>query len=428
MLKNEQIQSLNHIGKWLVISIIIALFVGVAGALFITGLQFATDYRNANLWIIWLLPLGGLFVGLLYHYLGKTSEGGNNLIIDQINKPTRTIPWAMGPLVVFGTIITHLFGGSAGREGTAVQLGASIADQFTHLFQLKKRDKKIILISGVSAGFAAVFGTPLAAAIFALEVFRIGRTRYEAIFPAFLTGIMSYIVTSYCLKYVGLEHSHYHIPNIPEHIAFIHVGICIVAGIVFGLAALAFNKGTKWVSDFYKKIISYPPLRPVVGGLLVAMLIIFSDGYKFAGLGIPTIQSAFDIQMPAYDFMVKLVLTCLTLGAGYKGGEVTPLFFIGATLGNALAYILPPEIIPMGLLAGMGFVAVFAGAANTPIACIVMGAELFGMEPGLYIAIAVIVAYLVSGHSGIYKSQEIGISKIPQLLLHQNKKLGELKD
>ena len=426
LLKSDHGQATIYTVKWLLVCFITSLFIGSAGAGLIISLKKATVFRDSNMWIIWLLPLGGLFVGLLYHYFGKTSEGGNNLIIREINNPKNRIPFLMGPLVVFGTVITHLFGGSAGREGTAVQLGASIADQFTYLFKFKKRDKKILLICGVSAGFAAVFGTPLAGAIFSLEVYRKGKIQYNAIFPTFLSGILSYIVTNFWLDQIGMTHSHYNITSIPPHIELQHVVLCIAAGICFGLAALVFSKGTHLTAKFYKYFISYPPLRPVIGGIVVSALIILTNNYKFAGLGIPTIKAAFNTPLPTEDFLLKIIFTCLTLGAGYKGGEVTPLFFIGAALGNALAYLFPSEVLSMSLMAGMGFVAVFAGAANTPIACIVMGCELFGVESGLYIAIACIISYIFSGRTGIYGSQMIGTSKLPLFGRDEGKTLGNI--
>ena len=338
----------------------------------------------------------------------------------------------MGPLVVFGTIATHFFGGSAGREGTAVQMGASIADQFTYLFRLQKRDKQLILIAGVSAGFAAVFGTPLAGAIFGLEVFLMGRLRYNAILPSFLTAIIADYTTIQLLHNWGVEHSHYHIPILPKELEVTNILLAALAGVLFGLTSLLFSKTTNTIGSFFKKKISYPPLRPVIGGALVALIIIgpyylfeITSTYKYAGLGIPTIQDAFSKQLPPYDFIAKLLLTALTLGAGFKGGEVTPLFFIGATLGNALAIVFP-DSMPMGLLAGMGFVAVFAGATNTPIACTVMGMELFGLECGVYVAIACIVSYLLSGHSSIYNSQMIGTSKVFVFGRDEGKSMGDV--
>jgi H+/Cl- antiporter ClcA len=187
----EQIPLLLFLGKWLVISAIVGVLAGSASAFFLISLDWATDFREANRWIIALLPIGGLVIGLTYHYVGQNVVKGNNQILDEFYQPKKQIPLRMAPLVLFGTIATHLFGGSAGREGTAVQMGSAISDQFTRIFRLRPRDRKIMLVIGISAGFASVFGTPLAGAVFALEVLVLGRMRYEAILPSFLTALIA---------------------------------------------------------------------------------------------------------------------------------------------------------------------------------------------------------------------------------------------
>ncbi|MCP4520821.1 MAG: voltage-gated chloride channel family protein [Cytophagales bacterium] len=422
--KIEQIPILLYTLRWLVIASIIGVLVGIAGAGFLYSLQWATDWRESHQWIIWLLPIGGAFVGLLYHYWGKEVEGGNNLLLEEIHNPKKIIPFKMAPLVLFGTIMTHLFGGSAGREGTAVQMGASISDQLTRIFRLKPRDRKMIVIAGISAGFAAVFGTPLAGAIFGLEVYFIGKMRYTAIIPSFFAAIVGNYTTHHLVEYLGMNHTHYDVGSVIPEMTPLNLGLAIIAGILFGLAGRAFSKSTAWVGAQFKKYVKYPPLRPFIGGLVLAIVVWLMGTTRYIGLGVPTIVEAFHTPLPYYAFAIKLLLTAWTLGAGYKGGEVTPLFFIGATLGNALSFIMP---LPMGLLAGMGFVAVFAAAANTPIACIFMAIELFGGESGLYVAIACLVAYFFSGHSGIYKSQIIGQSKHLLYGREEGEKLGDIK-
>jgi H+/Cl- antiporter ClcA len=407
--------------KWLVISLIVGALVGSASALFLASLSWATDWREDNIWIIALLPLGGFLIGATYYYWGRDVEAGNNILIDELHESKSIIPFKMAPLVFFGTVATHFFGGSAGREGTAVQMGGAIADQFTRLFGLNDEERRILLITGVSAGFSSVFGTPLAGAIFGLEFFLIGRLRYNAIFPAFMAAIIADFFTD---PWWGVGHTHYIIPEIPS-ITLLNLLYAFLAGFFFGLTALVFSKSSHAIGRFFNNQFKYPPMKLVVGGMLVALSVWVLGTTKYIGLGIPTIGSAFEVSLPGYDFAIKLILTALTLGSGFKGGEVTPLFFIGATLGNALSTFIP---LPMALLAGMGFVAVFSGAANTPLATTIMGIELFGLESGVYVGIACVVSYLFSGHSGIYGSQVIGSSKYLKLGKVEGKRISSIPE
>jgi H+/Cl- antiporter ClcA len=401
--KVEQIPYFLYLVKWMFFALFIGIFAGSASAFFLYTLDWVTQFREDNIRIVWLLPVGGLFVGLLYHYLGNNVVKGNNQLLEEIHSPKQIIPFKMAPLVLLGTLVTHLFGGSAGREGTAVQMGGAISDQFTRLFKLRNRDRQVLIIMGISAGFASVFGTPLAGAIFALEVLTIGRLRYDAILPSLLAAVMA----DYVCQLWNIGHAHYAIPMVP---ALTGVGLlfAIFAGIVFGLTALIFSKATTFFSDKFNHYIFYPPLRPLIGGFILAIVFMLWGNTQYMGLGLPTIKASFLEEQLPQAFLLKILFTAFTLGAGFKGGEVTPLFFIGATLGNVLSLFVP---LPMALLAGMGFVAVFAGATNTPIACILMGIELFGAESGLFIAIACVVAYIFSGHNGIYGSQVVGSPK-----------------
>jgi H+/Cl- antiporter ClcA len=358
--------------KWIFICVLIGFLSGSASAILLVALEWAAQYRGQNNWIIWLLPIGGLLIGLGYHYYGKEAVKGNNLLLEEYETPKKRIPLIMAPLVLIGTIITHLFGGSAGREGTAVQMGGAIADQFTGLFKLDNSERKTLIILGI-----------------------------------------------YTVEFWAVKHTHYSIPIVPPFTLTILLWI-IPISILFGLAAMLFSRSTHFWSTLFSKTIKYPPLRPFVGGILFASVMYFIGTTKYLGLGVPIIVESFSNPSEYYDFLLKILFTGFTLGAGFKGGEVTPLFFIGATLGSALSIFVP---LPIALLAGMGFVAVFSGATHTPIACTIMGMELFGIESGLFIGLGCFIAYLASGPVGIYHSQ---IVKGPKHLLYQKFKRRRL--
>jgi len=404
--------------KWLGISLLVGSVVGSASALFLYLLEEATQWREGHTWIIAALPLGGVLIAAGYHYWGQEVVTGNNQLLEEVENPRKIIPLKMAPLVLAGTLLTHLFGGSAGREGTAVQMGGALADQFTRLLRLKKRDRSLLIVCGISAGFASVFGTPLAGAVFAIEVLVIGRLRYDAVIPSLLAAL----VGDYVCELYPIHHTVYGIGPVPA-LDVLNFGWALAAGIAFGLASWLFSAAMHRASGLFAFYISHPLLRPVVGGSLVAAFVFLSGTTAYIGLGIPLLVESFSTQQAFGVFLLKIVLTVVTLASGFKGGEVTPLFFIGATLGSALSGFLP---LPVGLLAGMGLAAVFAGAANTPLACTLLGLELFGMEAAPYLAIACFVAYVFSGHTGIYRSQVIGRAKHPFYRRQQNRRLKDL--
>ena len=386
-----------YILKWIVIVLIVGMAAGTLSAFFLTALNIVTSFRDQHTWMLYLLPVAGLGVGLLYHHKGKGVERGNNLVFDTVHNPNDIIPFKMVPLVLTGTIITHLFGGSAGREGTALQMAGATADQLHKPFKLNAQDRGLLLIAGLSAGFASVFGTPWAGIVFGIEVLLLSKMPFKAILPASATAFIGAYVTGLW----GVGHTHYSISYIMP-LSFRAVMYSIMAGVAFGIAAILFVRITEGFSHLFKKI-RYAPLRPFIGGILVLLLFLLPGTYKYAGLGIPTILGAFHSASQMQDFALKIGFTAITLGAGFKGGEVTPLFFIGATLGSALSFFLP---LPVGLLAAMGFVAVFAGAAKTPLACCVMALELFGLSCGIYVTIACVVSYFISGRHSIYNAPE----------------------
>jgi H+/Cl- antiporter ClcA len=401
--------------QWILICALIGILSGSASALLLVALEWAAQFRSMAQWAIWLLPVGGMIIGLSYHYYGKEVVKGNNLLLEEYANPQQIIPLKMAPLVLGGTLITHLFGGSAGREGTAVQMGGAIADQFTRLFHLDDSDRKTLIILGISAGFASVFGTPLAGALFALEILFFSKLSLKSVVLSIIVAYTAY----FTVELWQVRHTHYSIPIIPD-LNSTTLLWTIITSLLFGLTAMFFSVSTHYWSSLFRKTFAYPPVRPFVGGIILAIAMYLIGSTKFMGLGVPVIIDSFTNPSNTSDFILKILFTGFTLGAGFKGGEVTPLFFVGATLGSALSLVVP---LPIGLLAGMGFVAVFSGATHTPLTCTVMGVELFGLESGFYIALACCIAYFASGSIGIYNSQ---IVKGPKYYLYQKLKIKKL--
>jgi H+/Cl- antiporter ClcA len=393
--------------KWILISTVVGLVTGCLSAFFLTTLNWVTAFRETHTWLIWLLPAAGFGVGLLYHLYGRSIEGGNNLILDEIHEPREIVPLRMVPLILIGTWLTHLFGGSAGREGTAVQMGASAADQFAKRFRLSPDERTTLLMAGMSAGFGSVFGVPFAGALFGIEVLSIGQIRFRRAFECLVASFVGHLT----VLALQVHHTLYGSPELPN-VDLRVIGSVLVAGLLFGLLARSFSVLIHSISALFKKYISFPPLRPLIGGLLVIAGYYLIGNYRYAGLGIPVIEESIRQSVPAADSFYKSLFTLITLGSGMKGGEVTPLLFIGATFGNSLAVLLP---LSFSLLAALGFVGVFAGAANTPLACTVMAMEIFGPGVGLMALIACYASWLVSGHRGIYHSQRI-VKYKPSLL------------
>ncbi|SOC83016.1 H+/Cl- antiporter ClcA [Ensifer adhaerens] len=414
-----RLQQARSLVKWVGVVVPMAAVVGSLVALFLWSLDRATELRFTFPWLIFCMPIAGFAMVWAYGRFGKSAEGGNNLIVDQIHEPGGGVPLRMAPFIVITTVLTHLVGGSAGREGTAVQLGGSLASAFGKLFKLTPADTRILLMAGIAAGFGAVFGTPIAGAVFALEVLTIGRMQYEALLPALLAAV----IADWTCHAWGISHVHYPISylggageGVGFHLDALLMVKVAIAGVAFGVAAHLFAELSHLASAGYKAILSYAPLRPVLASVILIGLTYALGTREYLGLGVwspnpndVTILSFFrPDHIDYWSWAWKGLFTIITLSAGFKGGEVTPLFFIGAALGSALAGVLgaPPD-----LMAGLGFVAVFAGATNTPLACMIMGIELFGATHSVYIAVACFVAYLFSGHSGIYLSQRIGVPK-----------------
>jgi H+/Cl- antiporter ClcA len=400
----EQVALGAHLLRWIVLGAVSGVLAGVSSFVFLEGLNRVTDFRLAHTWLLWLLPVAGLLIGLAYHYLGGTSGQGNALLIDQIHEPTTWVPKRMAPLVLLGTWATHLFGGSAGREGTALQMSGSLTDVVARVLGLDDDDRRMLLIAALAGGFGAVFGVPLAGAVFALEVQSIGRIRYEALVPALAASLVGDLVMS------GLGYEHHAREQLDVSLNAALVGKVAVAGLVFGLAGAAFAELTHAIRRVMASRVGWPPLRPVLGGIaIVGLAGLF--GQDYLGLSLPLIDRALaGDQLSFAVFALKIVFTAVTLGCAFPGGEVTPLFVIGSTLGAALA---TPLHLPVAMLAAVGFVAVFAGAANVPLACTIMGVELFGAGVMMPIAVGCVISYVFSSHRGIYPTQRIHAAKGP---------------
>lgn len=373
---------------------------GVASAVFLVALAWATRAFDRHDWLLYLLPLGGLAVGLAYHYGGGRSVEGNNLVLDEIHDPSDWVPRRMAPMVLVGTVVTHLFGGSAGREGTAIQMSGSLTDWMSRTLRLGDTERRHLLVAALAGGFGSVFGVPYAGVVFGLEVQAVGGFDRAAVVPC----LSASFVGAWVVDLLGIEHTA--TPDLGtvglDALLLLKVA---AAGLAFGLVAAVFTKSTHLVKQGFAKVFGWMPARPLVGGALVVGLTLLVGTRAYNGLSLPLISTSFfGAPPPTWAFALKLAFTALTLGAGFVGGEVTPLFVIGTTLGATLAEVLG---VPVPFLAAMGFVAVFGAAANTPLACTVMGVELFGIGSVPYLAVACLVAYLVSPHTGIYRSQRV---------------------
>jgi H+/Cl- antiporter ClcA len=390
--------------QWIGWGSVVGVLCGAASALFLFLLDQATAFRQANELIVYALPLAGLAIGWVYERYGESIKAGNSLVIDTIHDDGPEIPLRMAPMVLFGTIATHLFGGSAGREGTAVQMGASLADALSHRLGLDGKMRRQLLAAGVAGGFGSVFGTPFAGAIFGLEFVVLGSLQYHALVPALVAAV----VGDYVTRALGIVHTPY--PGASE-LGLSPLVLLKWLAFTAAIAAttVAFIELTHRLRKRSEARIKQAPLRLFIGGLAVVVLWRLWGTSDFLGLGVETIVRSFhDPELPSYTFAAKLLFTAVTLGAGFLGGEVTPLFFIGAALGNLLARLLH---LPLDLGAGVGMAAVFAAASNTPLALSIMAVELLGAHALPHVAIVSVLAFLFTGHRSIYPAQRVVLMK-----------------
>jgi H+/Cl- antiporter ClcA len=406
---------IREIGKWALLCLMLSVLTGSACAFFLWSLEQLTRLHAIHPDLLWGLPAAGMAIGWLSSRVGPEINSGNKLLIREIRHREHGVPILMAPFVLTATLLTHLFGGPAGREGTAVQMGGSIAGGLARLIPgISDRDMRVLLMAGIAAGFGGVFGTPMAGAIFALELAALGRLETRAVLPCLAAAILSDVV---CDAW-GIHHTSYVVESLVHPAAALRLTPlsgrlilgCVVGGVLFGLTARLFVGMTHTVQRLFSQWIKLPLLRPVVGGFLVIALVYLTGSRDFLGLGVSsadpsavTIVRAFQPGgIPTWSWWWKLVFTAVTLGSGFKGGEATPLFFVGATLGHVLGVCLG---IPVDLMAAMGFAAVFAGTTHTPIACSVMAGELFGAESIMYFTASCLIANHFSG-AGVYPAQQ----------------------
>jgi H+/Cl- antiporter ClcA len=374
---------------WVAILTLVSLVVGAAGAGFLHALEAVTRLYRSIPWLLVSLPFIGLLTVWLYKGPLKASAGGVKTLIAQIKAPTSPLPATMGPSIIGTTLLSHLGGASVGREGTALQMGGAIADQGSRWIVLNESERRTLILCGVSAGFSAVFGTPIAAAIFALEFVR---QRSWALLPC--------LATAFLADFVGRNlffaiHANYRLP-VPATYDLNGLGSVVALGLACGLIARLYV----WLSRRYANRPDPEPYRLVFfTGVVFSLMVYFRQLSDFTGLGLPVIEAALVEPASPLYFIQKLLLTGMCVWAGYRGGEVTPLFFVGATLGSAAAVLLS---LPLSICAALGFVAVFAGAGAVPLACAVMACELFGWSIGGYAVVACAISWLVAGRKGLY--------------------------
>lgn len=388
--------------RWGIFSAFVGLFVGAFSTLFAFCLRQVTSFRTENPWLILCLPLAGVVIVFLYGVFRYKNDKGTNMVLSSIHAEAE-VPFRMAPLIFISTIITHLFGGSAGREGAALQLGGSIGQQLGKLFRFDEKDQRIVVMCGMSAAFSAIFGTPIAASIFSMEVVSVGVMYYAALVPC----VFSSLVASKFANHMGIGPNVFKIRQMP---LFEVVPSLKVIGLALCCAALSvvFCMALHSLGDFYRNKLKNPYIRIIVSSLVIILLTIILQTDDYMGAGVPVIQRAIQGNVEPLAFVWKIVFTALTLEAGFKGGEIVPSFFVGATFGCLFGHILG---ISPSLCAAVGMMSVFCGVTNCPITSMLIAFELFGYHGVPFFLLGISVSYLMSGYYGLYHDQTIVYSK-----------------
>lgn len=391
--------------KWILMSLVTGGVVGTIASIFSYAVSWTTAFRMAHFWVIFGLPLGGLLIVWLYKKAGEEKNTGTNLVLSVIRSQDEDVPIRVAPLILISTIITHFFGGSSGREGAALQFGASVGGWIGRRLHLNESDEKIIILSGMSAAFAALFGTPMAAAIFPMEVVSVGIMYYSALVPCMFASFTAQYV-ALLFKVRTLAHP-YPVEDVPDFYSFQTLKFLILA-IAFALAGVLFCVMLHTCEHKFKEWFANPYLRIVAGAAAVIALRFLLGTEDYLGLGGGVIQASFKGAVSPEKFLLKMIFTCLTLCVGFKGGEIVPSLFIGATLGSAMSALLA---LPPDICAACGMVGVFCAVTNSPISSMLIAFEMFGFTGMPFYCSVVAVSYLVSGYYSLYKEQRIVYSK-----------------
>ncbi|MBS4961284.1 MAG: chloride channel protein [Clostridiales bacterium] len=395
--------NIKTFSKWMIIATIVGIMVGVVGSIFHIAVEWATESRMEHWYLLFFLPVGGALIAFLYKTCGMDKEKGTNAVLMAV-RSAEMVSFKTAPLIFISTVITHWLGGSSGREGAALQLGGSIAGTIGRSLHLKEQDMRIITICGMSAGFSALFGTPVASVVFAMEVVHVGVMQYSAIVPGMLASAFSFLVA----HYFGIEPTAFFIMGIPK-LSAVSIFQVLALAIACAVVSVIFCLAMKYVSKFYKVYIPNKVIRGAVGGIVVIVLTFLVGSYDYNGAGMDVITRALQGEARAEAFLLKILFTSVTLCAGFKGGEIVPAFFTGATFGNVAGKVLG---LHPSFSAGIGLIAVFCGVTNCPLTSMFLSIELFGVNGLIFFAIACAVCYMLSGYYGLYSAQKIVYSKI----------------
>lgn len=394
--------NIRYFIKWSALALVIGSVAGAAGTIFSMGVSWATGFRLSHPSMLFFLPVSGLLIVWLYHSFHEEGNRGTNMVIDAISSNERVTP-ATGPLIFFSTILTHLGGGSSGREGAALQLGGSIGNSFGEWFKLDERDKKIAIMCGMSAVFSALFGTPVAAAIFSLEVVSIGVLYYAALVPCVFSSFLAVGIA----RVAGLEGEHFPVEMIPA-LDLKAMGLLVLLGILCAAVSILFCVLLHTAEHAYRKYFPDARVRILAGSFLFIALTLLSGTRDYCGSSMGLIESSIEGSVRYEAFLMKMLFTAVALGAGFKGGEIVPTLCVGAALGCAFGEITG---FAPSLCAACGMAALFAGVTNCPITSLVIALELFGYEGMEYFSIIIAVAFALSGYYGLYASQKFVYSK-----------------